>query len=46
MLSKNIKENIFLIFGFTIKKYKRTSNIVIILYIFKFFNPYIIKINK
>ena len=47
MLSKNIKKNnFFLIFGFTIKKYKITSNIVIILYIIKFLNPYIIEINK
>ena len=46
---KNAKKNDFFHFGFHPEKYKEISNIIKnfkILYIFKFLNPYIIKINK
>ena len=46
---KNIKENGFLIFGFTMENAKENQiqlKFVKILYIFKLFNIYIIKENK
>ena len=39
---KNINENNFLTFGFTMKNIKKNLNIIKILHIFKFFSSYII----